>query len=78
MLIFIIMLANAIGQSGNGGKYLGSLGVIALFIAVASFIEAVQAVQEKDTFKTIPYLGTALSGIVLVLWIALYLLGILL
>lgn len=78
ILMFFVMIGNAIGQAGNGGAYLGGLGVIALFIGVASFIEAVQAVQEKNTFKTIPYLGVGLSGVVTVAWIILYLLGILL
>lgn len=73
-----VMLLNAVGKSGNGGKYLGSIGVLALFVSVVSFIEAVQALQEKNTFKTLPYIGIVLSAISTVLWIGLYFLGILL
>ena len=49
-----------------------------LFVGVASFIEAVQAVQEKDTFRSIPYTAVGLSAVATVLWLALYMLGILL
>ena len=55
-----------------------SAGVVALFVGVASFIEAVQAVQEKDTFRSIPYTAVGLSAVATVLWLALYMLGILL
>ena len=58
--------------------FLGSAGVVALFVGVASFIEAVQAVQEKDTFRSIPYTAVGLSAVATVLWLALYMLGILL
>lgn len=75
LVILVILLFQAVGMHGEGGGYLGSLGVIALFLGVASFIEAVQAVQEKDTFRTLPYTGIALSAVATVLWIALYLLG---
>lgn len=75
LILLAVMITEAVGMAGNGGGYLGSIGVIALFIGVASFIEAVQAVQEKDTFRTLPYAGVVLSAVATVLWIALYLLG---
>lgn len=78
LVLLIVLLFQAVGMSGQGGGYLGSLGVIALFLGVASFVEAVQAVQEKDTFRTLPYAGVALSAVATVLWIGLYMLGTLL
>lgn len=72
------MLIQAVTSAGNGGAFLGSAGVVALFVGVASFIEAVQAVQEKDTFRSIPYTAVGLSAVATVLWLALYMLGILL
>lgn len=72
LLILAGMLIQAVTSAGNGGAFLGSAGV------VASFIEAVQAVQEKDTFRSIPYTAVGLSAVATVLWLALYMLGILL
>lgn len=71
LLILAGMLIQAVTSAGNGGAFLGSAGV-------ASFIEAVQAVQEKDTFRSIPYTAVGLSAVATVLWLALYMLGILL
>ena len=78
LLILAVMLIQAVTSAGNGGAFLGSAGVVALFVGVASFIEAVQAVQEKDTFRSIPYTAVGLSAVATVLWLALYMLGILL
>ena len=78
LLILAGMLIQAVTSAGNGGAFLGSAGVVALFVGVASFIEAVQAVQEKDTFRSIPYTAVGLSAVATVLWLALYMLGILL
>lgn len=78
LILLVVMILQSVGNHGIGGDYLGSIGVIALFVGVASFIEAVQAVQEKDTFRTLPYVGVGLSAVASVVWIALYLLGILL
>ena len=74
----LIECIQAVTSAGNGGAFLGSAGVVALFVGVASFIEAVQAVQEKDTFRSIPYTAVGLSAVATVLWLALYMLGILL
>ena len=78
LLILAGMLIQAVTSAGNSGAFLGSAGVVALFIGVASCIEAVQAVQEKDTFRSIPYTAVGLSAVATVLWLALYMLGILL
>lgn len=75
LILLVVMVVQAVGMAGNGGGYLGSVGIVALFIGVASFVEAVQAVQEKDTFRSLPYAGVVLSAVATVLWIALYLLG---
>ena len=71
LLILAGMLIQAVTSAGNGGAFLGSVGV-------ESFMEAVQAVQEKDTFRSIPYTAVGLSAVATVLWLALYMLGILL
>ena len=63
LLILAGMLIQAVTSAGNGGAFLGSAGVVALFVGVASFIEAVQAVQEKDTFRSIPYTAVGLSAV---------------
>lgn len=76
LILFAVMILQSVKNHGAGGEYLGSIGVVALFVGVASFIEAVQAVQEKNTFRSLPYAGVALSGAASVLWLVLYLLGI--
>lgn len=78
LLVLIFAIFQAIVSKGNAGAVLGGGGVAALFIGAASFIEAVQAVQEKDTFRGIPYAAVTLSLTAIVFWLALYMMGILL
>ena len=64
LLILAGMLIQAVTSAGNGGAFLGSAGVVALFVGVASFIEAVQAVQEKDTLYGSRIVGGCDSAVV--------------
>lgn len=77
-VIFALVVVEAFKVDGNGSVYLGSVGVFSLLLSVASFVLAVLAVKEEDTFKTIPYVGLALSVIMSLLWVAVYVAGFLL
>ncbi len=62
LLILAGMLIQAVTSAGNGGAFLGSAGVVALFVGVASFIEAVQAVQEKRHLPLHSIYGSRIVG----------------
>ena len=68
-------------QKGNGCVYLGpvgSIGILALLVALTSFTQAVKSIREEDTFRRIPIVSIALSILASGGWIALYAVGFLL
>lgn len=65
-------------QDGNGSVYLGSAGILALFIAAAAFVQAVKSMREEDTFRRIPVSSVILSLLAAGLWIGVYVIGFLL
>lgn len=57
------------------GNELGGLGVLALILEVFALIFAVRALREEDVFRGIPKAATAAALLLLLLWAAIYGLG---
>lgn len=72
-LIYLIL--TSFWQKGNGGAYLGGIGILALLVALAAFIQAIRSLREDDTFRGIPAASMLLSVLAAGAWIALYTVG---
>lgn len=70
----IVMVAISIENAGNANAYIGSAGVFALIVAVASLFMGLASLGE-DSYKFYPVLGSICSGVVLAGWVAVYVLG---
>lgn len=73
VLIYLVMLS--FWQDGQGSAYLGGIGILALFVALAAFVQAVKSLREEDTFRGIPLVSMLLSVLAAGAWIALYTVG---
>ena len=71
----LYMIMNSFWQKGNGSVYLGSAGILALFVGLAAFIQAVKSLREEDAFRGIPIAAVFLSLLASGAWIALYAVG---
>lgn len=71
----VYLVSESFLQGGNGSVYLGSAGILALVVAVVSFVQAVKSLREEDTFRGIPVASMALSLVAAGAWIALYTVG---
>jgi len=76
--IFAYVVWNSFSHEGAGSMYLGSAGVTSAILSIVAFVLAVMSLREEDSFKLFPYLATICSGLSLVTWIALYVMGIVL
>ena len=72
-LIYLILAS--FQQKGNGGAYLGGIGIFALFVALAALIQSVKSLREEDAFRGIPIASMLLSVLAAGAWIALYTVG---
>ena len=72
-LIYLVMTSFL--SRGNGGVYLGGVGLLALAVALASFVQSVKSMREEDTFRGIPIASLVISVVASGAWIALYAVG---
>ena len=72
-LIYLVMAS--FWQNGNGSVSLGGMGILALFVALAAFVQAVKSLREEDSFRGIPIASMLLSVLAAGAWIALYVAG---
>lgn len=68
-----VMSSNA---KGAGGQLLGIMGLLCLLLAVIGFVLAVKSLHEQDIYYFPPVFGAVANGIMLLVLVALYLIGI--
>ncbi|MBQ8279068.1 MAG: hypothetical protein IJZ23_04430 [Roseburia sp.] len=73
--IFAYVVWNSYSHDGAGSMYLGSAGVTSMILAVVAVVISVMSLREEDSFKLFPYLATFSSGLALLTWITLYVMG---
>lgn len=66
---------NSFTKQGNGSVYLGSVGILALAVAIAAFVQAIKSLKEEDTFRGIPIFSVILSFLTMGAWFAVYIAG---
>ena len=57
------------------GNILGRVGMLSLVFQIFALVFAVRALHEDDVFRGIPKVATAIAALLLLLWIAVYGLG---
>jgi hypothetical protein len=72
---FIISLLSGLA-GGKGGFAIGVTGILLLILSVIGFVLAYKALRKKDIFYRFPIIGAVLNGIMLILLLVIYLLGI--
>ena len=60
---------------GNGGIYLGIIGLLLFGFAIFGFCLSYKAFQQKDIFYRFPMIGCGLNGIMIIIFFILYILG---
>ena len=75
-LVYLVL--SSFRQKGNGGAYLGGIGILALIAAFAALILSVGSLREEDSFRGFSVASVLLSVLAAGAWIALYAAGFLL
>lgn len=73
-MIYAISRTFMLGE--NSGNVLGGVGTLALVLQIAAIVAAVQAMHEENVFKGMPKIAAAFAVLMLLLWAAVYVLGI--
>lgn len=75
-LLFLGAAICALALNGQGGMYLGALGILALGLSVYGFILGLKSFSEQNREFLYSKVGSVANGVLTVIWIALFLVGI--
>ena len=70
-----ILLAAAYLTSGQAGKAVAVLGLLAFFVACAGAWYGVLGRREEDSYRLFPDLGIGINGLLLVGFVMIYIMG---
>ena len=73
--IFCVASLCSLAYQGNGGIYLGALGLAALGISIYGFIMGLRSFSEKQKNQRFCKIGAMANGVIMVIWLALFLVG---
>lgn len=75
LIIFVTISILSSSSQGNGGIYLGIIGVLLFGLSGFGFYLSYKAFKEKDIFYRFPIIGSGINGIMIILLLILYILG---
>lgn len=76
LAVFLIAAGISIFYKGNAESWLGALGVMAVLLSAYGFYIGFESFRERDKNYRNSVLGALSNGILLVGWLALFLIGI--
>lgn len=76
VLGFITISIIASSDNGEGSLIIGIIGLLLLAIAIFGFVISYKAFKEKDIFYSLPIIGSVLNGMMIVVLLILYILGV--
>lgn len=74
--LFCISALCSLAFHGNGGMYLGALGLAAIGLSVYGFILGLKSFSERNRDPLFCKIGATTNGFLMIIWLALFLAGI--
>jgi hypothetical protein len=75
LLLMAAVLLQAYRRSGAAGSLIGLLGLFSMLAAAAGFTLAMRGLQEEDVYYLFSLIGVCMNGLLFVLWILIFILG---
>jgi hypothetical protein len=76
LLIFFSLAVVSFFMKGEGGIYLGTIGLSAMVLSICGFIMGLASFSEEDTIYFFSKLGSVLGGLIMVGWLSIILFGV--
>ena len=75
---FLFMIAVVISYiyKGEGGNLLGAIGLVGLLLSIVGFGIGIKSFSEKEKSHRFSTIASIANGIIAVIWLALYLVGV--
>lgn len=75
LVIMIVISYISSSSHGKGGLYLGLFGLISFGLSVFGLVTAMKSVNEKEIYYTLPVIGIAVNGFLVIACSILYMIG---
>lgn len=76
LLVFVILIYVSFRHGGNGGIYIGSIGLTGFIISVMGLIFGIMGFKEEDTYSLFSRIGSIWNMIIILVWVCIYLVGV--
>lgn len=76
IMLFFAASICSLAFHGNGGMYLGAMGLAGMCISVYGFILGLLSFSEKNRDQLFCKTGSVANGMLMVVWLSLFLVGI--
>lgn len=74
-IVFIALCVCSTGAGGNADIKVGVLGLADVAFCIAGMVTAFRGFQERDVFFVFPGVGMGLNGILVIIYVILYFVG---
>lgn len=76
VMMFVLFLCSG-NAGGQGGIVFGYLGICNLILSVVGFVMALRCMKQDDIYMTTPTIGSVINGLIIIIYLILYILGVL-
>lgn len=76
LLIFVVLIYVSFLHGGNGGIYIGSIGLTGLITSVMGLVFGIMGFKEEDTYSLFSKIGSICNMVIILVWVCIYLVGI--
>lgn len=76
LIILLVLVYIAFFTGGQGGIYLGSIGLLSIVLAIAGISYGLWSFRERDVYYAFSQVGSVLNGCILAAWIFMVMIGI--
>lgn len=75
VIIGAALVYTSYSRKGNGGLYLGSIGLTAGIISLIGLICGLASFKEEDAYYLFSKIGSIMNSIILLIWVGIYIIG---
>ncbi|MDO4523635.1 MAG: DUF6142 family protein [Eubacteriales bacterium] len=76
LVLLLVIVYISYYERGEAGIYAGTFGISGFLFALCGFGVGILSFSEKNIKYRYPKIGSILSGVMLVIWLGLYLIGV--
>ena len=76
LALFLVLIVVSFCYAGEGGPILGAVGLVAMLLALYGCYLGLKGLVEKDTGHRLSAIGTICAGVMSIVWLALFLVGV--